>query len=558
MRRLLVFALATLAAMGGAAAPASPAPPPEPRRPDVSGPAVPGRLVIKFRPGTPRAEREAAVREHGGRLVDRVEALDVETADFPALRNGDRKATERAAAALKRNPRVEFVEPEYLYTADFTPNDPALGQQWAWGKISAYSAWDVAQGSGSVVIAVVDTGIQRSHPDLDAKIVAGYDYVQGDTNPDDAHGHGTHVAGTAAAETNNATGGAGMCPGCKLMPVRALDANGSGTLTNVAKSITFAADNGARVINLSLGGSGSSTLQSAVDYAWSKGVFLACAAGNSSTSSTGSAYPAAYPNCFAVASTTSSDVKSSFSNYGTWVEVAAPGSSIYSTWTGSSYRTASGTSMATPHVAGLAGLLASQGLGNAQIRDTVCSTSDAISGTGTYWTCGRINALKAVSGTTPPPPPPPPPPGNVVVNGGFEEGTEPWTQSSSGGYQLVTTDRPHAGSYSAWLGGYNGGTDKISQTVTIPSSGSLNYWWYMTSREGTSFSYDYLRVRLYSSSGALVATLRTRSNTAARGAWYQDSIAVGSYAGQSLRLEFSVTTDSSLSTSFFIDDVELR
>jgi subtilisin family serine protease len=417
------------------------------------------------------------------------------------------------------------------------------------------------------VIAIVDTGIQRTHPDLDSKIVAGYDYVQNDTAPDDGNGHGTHVAGTSAAETNNSTGGAGTCPNCSLMPVRVLDNNGSGTLANVANGIRFAADNGAKVINMSLGGSGSSTLQTAVDYAWGKGVFMACAAGNDNTSSQTNSYPGAYTNCFAVASTTNTDARSSFSNYGNWVEVAAPGSNIYSTWTGSSYNTISGTSMATPHVAGLAGLLASQGLTNAQIRDRICSTSDAISGTGTYWTCGRINAYRAVTngggGPTPTPTPvtptPTPVPGTEkIVNGGFESGTSPWVQSSTNGYQLIDTTRPHAGAYSAYLAGYNSGTDTIYQTVTVPTNGTLSYWYYISTSESGSTAYDYLRVRVYNSSGTLLTTLRTFSNANASTSWRQDSVSLASYAGQSVRIRFEGTTDSSLVSSFFIDDVSVR
>lgn len=521
-------------------------------------PAVPGQYVVGFAAGLPRSERTAVARSLGGRIVGHIDALGVDVLEFPALvANPGARATEKLFAAFKSNPNIVYVEPNYLYEATFTPNDPGVGQQWAWSVIQAYSAWDVTQGSSATVIAIVDTGIQRNHPDLDAKIVAGYDFVSGDTAPDDGNGHGTHVAGTSAAETNNGTGGAGTCPNCKLMPVRVLDNNGSGTLANVANGITWAADNGANVINLSLGGtSGSTTLQNAVDYAWNRGVFLACAAGNSNTSAP--SYPAYYSNCFAVASTDSNDARSSFSNYGNWVEVAAPGRDIYSTWLNSGYNTISGTSMATPHVAGLAGLLASQGLTNAQTRDRICSTADDISGTGTYWTCGRINAYNAVSDQAPPPPPPPPPPDSSLQNGGFENGTAPWVQASSGGYTLITTDRPHTGSYSAWLGGYNFAYDRVYQAVTIPSNGVLTYWWYQTSSEGTSTAYDYFRVRLYRTDGTLVATLKTRSNRDARGAWYQDSINLSSYAGQTLNIHFSVSTDFSLPTSFFVDDVALN
>ena len=391
----------------------------------TEAPAVAGELMIKFRSGTTDGQRDAMLRAHGGRRLQRLEKLEIDAVEFPQLRKAKGAGVEKLINALKSQAQVEFVEPNYVYTTELAPNDPGTAQQYAWNTIDANEAWDVHSGNSSTVIAIVDTGIQRNHPDLDAKIVSGYDFVNNDNAADDGNGHGTHVAGTAAAETGNSTGGAGTCPGCKLMPVRVLDNNGSGSLAAVANGIRWAADNGAKVINLSLGGPGSSTVQSAVDYAWSKGVFLACAAGNSNTSSTSSAYPAAYANCFAVASTTNTDARSSFSNYGGWVEVAAPGSNIYSTWINSGYNTISGTSMATPHVAGLAGLLASSGLSNAQIRSRICSTSDAIAGTGTQWSCGRINAYRAVSTGTPAPTPTPVPPpagGEAIVNGGFESG----------------------------------------------------------------------------------------------------------------------------------------
>lgn len=536
-------------------------------RTDVAAPAVPGEFVIKFKPGVEARLREAAVKAQGGRFFDRIAKLDADAVEFPALKaDANPRAVEALLSALKRNPHIESIEPNYIYQSDFTPNDPGRSQQYAWNTIQAYTAWDVTQGSSNTVIAIVDTGIQRNHPDLDAKITGGYDFVQNDSAADDGNGHGTHVGGTAAAETNNATGGAGTCPGCRLMPVRVLDNNGSGTLVNVANGITYAADNGAKVINLSLGGGGSSQLQSAVDYAWNKGVFLACAAGNSNTSSQTSSYPAAYPNCFAIASTTNTDARSSFSNYGSWVEVAAPGSNIYSTWINSGYNTISGTSMATPHVAGLAGLLASQGLTAAQIKTRICDTADDISGTNTYWTCGRINAYRAVTGTsgptptpTPVTPTPTPPTGTEkIVNGGFESGTSPWVQSSTNGYQLVDTTRPHAGSYSAYLADYNNGTDNIYQTVTIPANGTLSYWWYMTTQESGSTSYDYLRVRLYNSSGTLVTTLRSWSNASGAGTWRQDSVSLSAYAGQTLRVQFTGTNDSTLPSAFFVDDVSVR
>lgn len=530
-------------------------------RVDLKAPAVPGQFIVKFKPGVAAAQRAAIVAEAGAKVVDRVAALDVEVLEFPALSaKSDPKAAESVVRALKMNPNVEYVEPNYIYhTADWVPNDPAIPLQWAWEVIEAYKAWEVTRGDPDTVIAIIDTGVQRNHPDLNGKIVAGYDFVDRDTSPDDGNGHGTHVAGTAAAETNNGTGGAGMCPECSIMPVRVLNNSGTGTLADVANGIIWAADNGAHVINLSLGGAmGSATLQNAVNYAWNRGVFLACAAGNENTSAP--SYPAYYSRCFAVGATTQNDTKAPFSNYGQWVEVGAPGVNIYSTWIGSSYNTISGTSMATPHVAGLAGLLASMNLTNQEIWDRIVATADPIPGTGTYWAAGRINAYRAVMNETSPGPDPEPgdPGENKVQNGGFENGTAPWVQSSSGGYQLISTYLPRTGNYSAWLGGYNYGTDAISQTVTIPQNGKLTFWWYMSTSEGSSTAYDYLRVRLYSQNGSLLATLVTRSNRDARNQWVQENVNLASWAGQTVRLEFSATNDWLLPTSFFIDDVELK
>jgi thermitase len=231
---------------------------------------------------------------------------------------------------------------------------------------------------------------------LSGKVVRGYDYVDNDWDPYDGNGHGTHAAGIAAAITNNTRGIAGMAPDAKIYAVRVLDDSGSGTLQNVANGIIHAADNGADVISLSLGSPNDSiTLKEAVDYAWNKGVVVVAAAGNDGSSQP--AYPAYYSNAIAVAATDSDESKASFSNYGSWVDVAAPGVNIYSTYTDSSYASLSGTSMATPHVAGLAGLLDAQGRSASEIRATIENTADPISGTGTYWSKGRINAYRAVN-----------------------------------------------------------------------------------------------------------------------------------------------------------------
>jgi hypothetical protein len=155
------------------------------------------------------------------------------------------------------------------------------------------------------------------------------------------------------------------------------------------------------------------------------------------------------------------------------------------------------------------------------------------------------------------PSPTPPPTGNFISNGGYESGTTPWVQTSSGGYTIVATTRPHTGSYSAYFGGYNNATETLYQTVTVPSNGSLKYWWYNTTQESGSTAYDYLRVRIYNTSGTLLTTLRTWSNASVKNVWSQDTLSLAAYAGQTVRVQFTVTTDSSLTTSFFVDDVTL-
>ncbi|GAA5346316.1 S8 family peptidase [Planifilum fimeticola] len=307
------------------------------------------------------------------------------------------KSVEEAIKEYEKSPDVEYAEPNYIFTTQWTPNDSLFPDlQWGPKKVQAPAAWDVTKSDSNTSIAIVDTGVQYDHPDLSGKVVRGYDYVDNDWDPYDGNGHGTHCAGIAAAITNNTRGIAGMAPDAKIYAVRVLDDSGSGTLQNVANGIIHAADNGADVISLSLGSPNDSiTLKEAVDYAWNKGVVVVAAAGNDGSSQP--AYPAYYSNAIAVAATDSDESKASFSNYGSWVDVAAPGVNIYSTYTDSSYASLSGTSMATPHVAGLAGLLDAQGRSASEIRAAIENTADPISGTGTYWSKGRINAYRAVN-----------------------------------------------------------------------------------------------------------------------------------------------------------------
>lgn len=292
---------------------------------------------------------------------------------------------------------IEYVEPDFIATKVETPNDSLFTSQWGLTKIQASNAWDVTHGVSSSYIAILDTGIDQNHPDVGTKVVKRANFT---SDPDvDGDGHGTHVAGIASSITNNALGIAGVGYNSGLYSVKVLDNNGSGYYSWIANGIIWSADNGARVINLSLGGSSSSTtLSNAINYAFGKGVVIVAASGNNNSSRR--FYPAYYSNTIAIAASDQNDKKASFSNYGSWVELAAPGVSILST-TNSAYESWSGTSMATPFVAGLAALVASHNpsWSNSTIRSKIEQTADKISGTGTYWTYGRINACKALDCT---------------------------------------------------------------------------------------------------------------------------------------------------------------
>lgn len=276
-------------------------------------------------------------------------------------------------------------------------------------KINISSAWESCfQGQG-ITVAVIDTGVDLDHPDLQANIVSGKSFVSGASSPDDDYGHGTHVAGTVAAVNNNG-GVIGVAPKARIMPVKVLNSSGSGSTFDVADGIEWAADNGAKVINLSLASTGnSSTLKAAVDYAYNKGVLVVAAGGNCGDSSYAlngctyqdqPVYPGAYSNVIAVASTTSSDSQSSFSNQGSYVDIAAPGSSIYSTYKSGGYSFSSGTSMAAPHVAGLAALIWSQNssVTRQQVWTQIRSTAQDLgtSGWDSQFGYGRINAAAAM------------------------------------------------------------------------------------------------------------------------------------------------------------------
>lgn len=370
----------------------------EPAAPPVGVPGAayaPDQILVRFKPGATPEAKAAVHAKLGGQVIQVIPRIEVQVVRIPAGR-----VPEFVKAYLAEE-LVEFAEPDYIAIAYYVPNDPGYANQWALPKIRAPEAWDLTKGSSTIRIAILDTGIDQDHEDLKAKIVANMNFTTSRT-VDDRHGHGTHCAGIAAAVTDNGKGVAGVGFHTSLMNVKVLGDNGSGQYSWIANGIIWAADNGAHVISMSLGGSSSSTtLQQAVAYAYNKGAVLVAAAGNSNTSSP--SYPAYYEQCIAVAATDQNDAKASFSNYGSWVDIAAPGVSIYSTLPNHpnrigtrNYGSLSGTSMATPHVAGVAALIKARypNMSNAEIAQRIISTGDPT--TGFNPPLARVNAYKAV------------------------------------------------------------------------------------------------------------------------------------------------------------------
>jgi thermitase len=367
---------------------------------DHSTPYAAGELLVTFEEEASDIAVESLDEEAGAEVEETLPEIDTRLLEFPEVK-GERseQAREQDLARIKeeleREPAVESVEYNYFYSASYTPNDPRFGEQWGLIKTRFEDAWSSTLGSG-VRIAIVDTGAAVGHPDLEGNIASQYDFRNDDGTAEDPNGHGTHVAGIAAAMTRNGRGVAGGCPKCKLLIAKVLGSDGVGGAADIAEGIIWSADKGAKVINVSIGGEhNADTLKKAIAYATRKGAVVVAAAGNDRTSTP--QYPAAYPAVIAVAATNQDDRRASFSNYGDWVDVAAPGVGVLST-VPSSYDSFSGTSVAAPHVSALAGLLASQGLGPAGIEKRIFSTAVDLgrAGRDPYYGRGRIDAGRAV------------------------------------------------------------------------------------------------------------------------------------------------------------------
>lgn len=359
---------------------------------------IPGELVVDFRDDEPHA-KIAALGKKLGVTFTPAAASEVDADEIYTVDSGD---AEHLLAELRANPDVEAADFEFVYGLpedaldaedealparddvtqhkDF-PNDPRFKEQWHLQQIHMMDTWKAAQGDG-VIVAVIDTGVAKV-PDLkETEIVGGWNFVNDTSNAADDHGHGTHVAGTIAQSTHNGVGVAGIAFHAKIMPIKVLSARGSGSVAGIANGIRWATDHGAKVINMSLGGPmSSSVLANAVKYAHDKGVTVVCAAGNDGRGKV--SYPAAYPGAIAVAATQFDETTTFYSNWGKEIDIAAPGGNTRVDQNGdgqpdgvlqntivpgnisqNDYLWFMGTSMASPHVAGVAALVVGQGVTN--------------------------------------------------------------------------------------------------------------------------------------------------------------------------------------------------
>jgi len=374
----------------------------------TSPPIVPNHLVVRFGPGASETSKRVVRAVLGARVVADVPALGVEVlaVSEPQLR----------LPIARDLPGVDYAELDYMagvpgildgarggpWVPDWllmTPDDPLFPEQWHHEAIASAVAWERARADG-VVVAVIDTGVNCDHPDLRGRCVAGYDFIYDDAAVRDHVGHGTLVAGILAAATDNGLGVAGVAWGAKLMPLRTLDENALGSYSDIARAIVWAVDHGATVVNMSIGGTADTDLlQDAVDYATGHGVTLVAAAGNSSSSEP--RYPAAHAGVIGVAATTSTGTRASFSNYGDWVDVAAPGVNILSTVAGGGYARFDGTSTSAPIVAGLAALLLGHDpdLTPGKVEQTIEETANDLGAPGwdLYFGAGQVDAGRAIS-----------------------------------------------------------------------------------------------------------------------------------------------------------------
>jgi subtilisin family serine protease len=350
-----------------------------------------GRLLMAPRAGLPDKEFNNILKSLNAKSKGRFSRTHTHVVELPPGMD-----EVKAMQILKKDRRLKYVELDMALAPSASVNDPSYSNSWALPKIEAPNAWDKANGSG-VTIAILDTGVNGSHPDLAANMVPGWNIFDNNADTSDVHGHGTSVSGAAAMVGNNGAGSAGVAWGAKIMPVRISSPDGWAYFSTIAQGVNWAADNGARVANVSYGVSGSASVQSAANYMRSKGGVVVVAAGNSGVDEN----IAAHDSMLSISATGSTDVRPSWSSYGNYVDLAAPGVSIYAPTRGGGYANVSGTSFSAPITAGTVALMMSA---NAKLTpadvDAILKSSAVDLGTAgydPYYGYGRIDAAKAVT-----------------------------------------------------------------------------------------------------------------------------------------------------------------
>ncbi len=355
------------------------------------------RLIVQLKPDAEMTEFAAASSFVGAEILDALSPIRTQIMEVPSGQLQD------AYEQLKANPHVAEVYYDTVIHPAYVPNDPYFnnGSQWGPQKIGATAAWDVTQGS-AVIIAIVDSGVDPNHPDLYDRLIPGYNIYDSNTDTSDVCGHGTHLAGIAAATSDNAEGIAGIAPQAKIMPVKVLSDNCAGSYSRLISGIAYAADHGADVIVISSGATVYNPgLHAAVTYARDRGTIVVAAAGNYNSSTP--FYPAAHPEAIAVAGSDQDDNRYSVSNYGDYIDIAAPAPGIYSTYISngqSTYAYMGGTSMAAPHVGGVVALLAAiaPDAGVETLEQYLTSSAADLGDAGwdMYFGHGRVNAQAAL------------------------------------------------------------------------------------------------------------------------------------------------------------------
>ncbi len=400
-----------------------------------AGEIVPGQLVIRLKPSLAiRAQRSQQPGFELGALLGRRDVTVARTigSDTYQLKVAAGADVQALVAQLSANPDVQYAEPVYIMhatggrQASRVSGDPLVGRQWALSKIQAPDAWELSVGAEGLIVASVDTGVNPNHPDLAGRVLPGYNFVSNTADAMDDNSHGTFGAGIIAAPGDNGVGVAGMCWRCQILPVKVLDNEGGGYSPGIALGIRWAADHGARIINLSLGGPGPSQLiHESIQYAVSKGILVIAAAGNEADEDNPVEYPAAFDEVFSVGATDENNSRTFFSNYGPYLDLTAPGLHITSTGGEGDlygYASESGTSFSAPYVSGAAALIWSINpqLSDRDVMRLLAQSADDLGkpGPDDEYGFGRLNAGKAALAakqTAAPPPPAPPSEGGSIT-----------------------------------------------------------------------------------------------------------------------------------------------